>query len=215
MPLNSGANLANARFFFERSIAINSKNIEAYYLLGRVYEEMKDLKKARANYQLALAQNFIHAYNALAYIYIKEEDLDKAYDLLQEGIRRADQQDNPQENQQDNLDDVNLNSAGSDAELIYALNKNLGWVRLLQGNYEDAEIALDDAIVAYETLQQETPETAKVVGGIAYCLLADSLDKQKRFEDATRYWEQCQQTNDGRLAEDDRYLKQASERLSQ
>ncbi|MEM9770662.1 MAG: hypothetical protein AAF889_03515, partial [Cyanobacteria bacterium P01_D01_bin.73] len=219
MPLNTGANLANARFFFERAIAIDSKNIEAYYFLGRVYEEMKDLKKARANYQLALAQNFIHAYNALAYIYIKEEDLDKAYDLLQEGIRRADQQmsqqADPGTNSEDESEKGDSNHFKSDAELIYALNKNLGWVRLLQGNYEDAEIVLDDAIVAYEALQKENPETAKVVGGSAYCLFADSLDKQQRPEEAIPYWQQCQLTNDARVAEQDRYLRLASERLSQ
>ncbi|MEM6502427.1 MAG: hypothetical protein AAF685_11380 [Cyanobacteria bacterium P01_C01_bin.89] len=215
VPLNTGANLANARFFFERAIAIDSKNIEAYYFLGRVYEEMKDLKKARANYQLALAQNFVHAYNALAYIYIREEDLDKAYDLLQEGIRRADQQSIPDKNQSAGTDAGDASISDVDAELIYSLNKNLGWVRLLQGNYEDAEIVLDDAIVAYEALQQESPETAKLVGGVAYCLFADSLDKQERQPEARPFWQQCQLTSNAQVAEQDRYLRLASERLSQ
>ena len=217
IPLNNQANLADARFNFSRAIAINPENIEAYYFLGRVFEEMQDFKAARANYQQALAQDFIHAYNALAYLYIRDGELDKAYDLLQEGLQRAyrQNQDNSDSTAEPQDSATSATKEVVDAELLYALNKNLGWLRAKQGRYEEADFALSDAIAAYKILQKERPQTAEVIGGIAYCLYADVLDKQGLPDDALPYWKNCQLTSDGSLAEQDRFLQIASERLSQ
>lgn len=223
IPLTEDVSIAKARFHFERAIAIDPESIEGHYFLGRTYEEMQDFKSARFYYQQALAEDFIHAYNALAYLYIRDDELDKAYDLLLEGVRRADRVRSaavssvggPKEGKDKLNPPTTENAEAIDVELIYALTKNLGWVRLRQGHYEDAEIALDDAIAAYEDLQRENPITADVIGGIAYCLYADALDKQDRPQEALPFWKQCQLTCDASLAEQDRFLRIASERLSE
>ena len=75
------------------------------------------------------------------------------------------------------------------AKINYSVLKNLGWARLEQQRYADAETQLDEAIRLLEDTLP--PETEVQNRGSSYCLMAQVLDAQERREDADCAWEMC------------------------
>jgi uncharacterized protein HemY len=73
----------------------------------------------------------------------------------------------------------------------YSLFKNLGWVRLEQKRYEEAEGWLKGAI----GLSQQ-PKAVKVVNpSSVHCLLAKVLERQK--QSAMAEWQKCRKLGTG------------------
>jgi uncharacterized protein HemY len=83
----------------------------------------------------------------------------------------------------------------------YALLKNLGWARLGQKRYGEANVHLQSAIA---------------LGGksaTAHCLLAQVLEAQSDLKGAQRQWETCRQSADVQNPDEDVWMGMAQQRL--
>jgi tetratricopeptide (TPR) repeat protein len=181
--------LGEAEQDYLKAISMNADNIKAHYNLGNLYETWQDLEKAKKEYKIAVAGNLPQAYNNLARLYIQEKKYPQATFLLAQGLGLAKKK----------------NTA---PEVIYSLFKNLGWVRLEQGRYEEAQQALQTALGIANNL-----EAAKLKPSAAHCLLAQVLDKQKQ-PTALEQWQKCCQLGSWLNPDEDTWLHLSHQKLS-
>ncbi len=164
--------LTSAQRDYERALKLDPNLVQAHYNLGLIYEDLNDVEKAQAEYQIAVQGGLDVAYNNLARLIILDEENDKAIPLLVNGLKHA-----------------------QDAEVRYDLYKNLGWARLGQARYDEALVALQEAI-------ELAPDKAP-----AYCLLAQVLQaqesEQKVIDDT---WQACLQYGDSSRPDEDAWL---------
>lgn len=182
--------LGSAEQNYLKAIALNPDNFHAYYNLGTLYEEFQNLDRAKKQYLIAVAGGVPQAYNNLGRLYIHEKKYPQAAALLLRGLVLAEKNSNP--------------------ETKYSLLKNLGWARLQQGRYEEAEQALQAAIGI-----ARNPDAKKYIPnpGAAHCLLAQALEKLKR-PTALEQWRQCSQLGSRLNPDEDTWLHLAKEKLS-
>jgi len=89
---------------------------------------------------------------------------------------------------------VDADAAAANADIRYEqykLLKNLGWVRLQQKYYLDAQYWLEQSI----DLQSSIKDQLEEAGGQAapFCLQAQVLEAQKQASAARKSWESCNQ----------------------
>ncbi|NEO06886.1 tetratricopeptide repeat protein [Moorena sp. SIO3I8] len=174
---------SSAQSNYERALSLNPDNAEAHYNLGRLYEDLQDFKKALTQYRLAAQGGLDAAYNELGRLYIQDKKYYQAASLLLQGLEIVQK---------------------GDAETQYALLKNLGWARLEQGRYADAETYLREAIEVEKTFEQ-TPAAA-------HCLLAQVMEK-KAPDNALKEWEMCLGYADVRNPDEDTWFGMARKRI--
>ena len=163
--------LDSARLDYGRALDLNPDYFAAHYNLGLLYEDLQDFKAARAEYRVAVQGGLDAAYNNLARLHILSEEYSPAVSLLLTGLERA---------QDDNVK--------------YDMLKNLGWARLGQGRYSEAEIHLRAAV---ELDADEAP---------AHCLLAQALEGQGDAVGALAEWEDCLRFADPRKPDEDAWI---------
>jgi tetratricopeptide (TPR) repeat protein len=156
LELFHSGQLSKAENDYHRAIKLNPDYYEAHYNLGLLYEDLQDYEKAQSEYKLALRGGLDAAYNNLGHLYIENKEYDKSIAVLITGL-----------------------DISSDNEIRYDLLKNLGWARLMQERYQEAELSLESAI-------KITPDKAS-----AYCLLAQTYDKQNYLDKSINSWEKC------------------------
>lgn len=157
-------NLHQAKADFERAVQIDPGHAISHFHLGRLYEEMQDINKAKEGYSIAAQGGIATGYGNLARLYILTDENDSNSDnayatavfLLMQGMDLA-----RNENEK------------------YLLLKDLGWARLKQKRYDKAIIHLREAI-------QISPDKAP-----AYCLLAQAMEISINKKSADPYWRQC------------------------
>ncbi|AOY82137.1 tetratricopeptide repeat protein [Moorena producens JHB] len=177
---------SSAQSNYERALSLNPDNAEAHYNLGRLYEDLQELDKARTQYRLAVEGGLDAAYNELVRLYIQDKNYSQAVSLLLKG-----------------LDTVPEAETGTQ----YALLKNLGWARLKQERYAEAETYLRDAIELDKTFNQ-TPAAA-------HCLLAQVIENkpEKDPDNALAEWKICLRYTDIRNPDEDIWVGMARERI--
>ncbi|OYD88097.1 hypothetical protein CDG77_25685 [Nostoc sp. 'Peltigera membranacea cyanobiont' 213] len=151
--------LASAQSNYSRAIKLNPDDLKTHHRLGQLYERLQDFDRARTEYQIAVQGDFGKGYNNLARLYILDKKYPAAIALLKEAQLRT------KDNQ--------------DKELQYGLLKNLGWARLEQKRYVDAENNLQEAI---NLTRDRAP---------AYCLIAQIRERQNDKKKAVLEWEKC------------------------
>ncbi|OLT61285.1 tetratricopeptide repeat protein [Moorena bouillonii] len=192
---------STAQSNYERALSLNADNADAHYNLGRLYEDLQDFKKARTQYRLAAQGGLDAAYNELGRLYIQDKKYSQAVSLLLTGL------DNLQENDLQNkllkTEDIQTKN-----ETQYALWKNLGWARLKQGRYADAETHLRDAIELEKTFKQ-TPAAA-------HCLLAQVIENKpaKDPDNALAEWKICLRYTGIRNPDEDIWVDMARKRIN-
>jgi tetratricopeptide (TPR) repeat protein len=197
----------SAKADFERAIAMRSNYGEAYYNLGWLYEELNDLDKAKAQYEVAVqsdpqrfdnAITYVKALNNLGRLYVLKKEYGTAVRLLSQGVERANA--------------INLQGNAEGRDDYYNLLKNLGWARLMQERYDEAEAKLGIAI-------KVNPDRSA-----AYCLLAQVVeakspkDSPKNKTKAVEFWTKCASKvtpRDLAKPEDDDWHGLANKRLSE
>jgi len=137
-------NWSSAQSDYELALALNPDNAEAHYNLGRLYEDLEELDKARTQYRLAAQGDLDAGYNELARLYIKSKKYSEAASLLSRGLELA---------------------SDEDKETRYALWKNLGWAQLGQKRYAEAESSLREAISLDQTRASAHCLLAQVLEG--------------------------------------------------
>ncbi|MCT7971144.1 tetratricopeptide repeat protein [Laspinema olomoucense] len=166
---------ANQRF--NRAFKIDESNAKAAYQLGLI-QEFYDLESAIKYYKIALNSGYAPAYNNLGRIMLKTGELEAATGFLLQGLREIE----------------NKSYEG----LEYYLLKNLGWVRLEQGRYQEAKTLL---------------ESAKQVGGdektgvASHCLLAQV--KEKLRQNPKNEWQICLAYASSNNPDEDNWIHQA------
>ena len=179
--------LDSALSHYQTALSLRPDYPEAHFHSALVYEDLQQYDQAKENYQIVVQSNsgdvplavWLSAHNNLARLYLLEGNNRDAAPLL----LKAQQ-------------DVDADRADTDAEIAdvnYNLLKNLGWVRLNQQRYREAEVTLEEAIL----FDQEVLQTAPFVDSVyadraaAYCLLAQVADAQQRTVNANATWQQC------------------------
>jgi len=165
---------ANARYNYQRALKLNPDYAAAQYNLGLLYEDLQDFKAAKEAYQLAAVNGLDAAYNNLGRLYIREEYYAAAIPFLLRGMDMA-----------------------QDDEVRYDILKNLGWARLGQMRYAEAETYLNAA------LQINTNKSP------AYCVLAQVYERQAKLTKAKTEWENCLRYASERNPDEDAWIAMA------
>ena len=175
---------------FNRAIKLNADDAQAHFQLGNLYEDMQMIEKARPEYQLAIQGGIIGATNNLARLNIFKKDYSGAVSLLLKTLDR------------DKKEPL-------DSKIKHTVLKNLGWARLMQKNYPDAEAKLLEAIDLQSTLKLEKYDIADV-----YCLLAQVMEAQGDKKEALLKWKTCNQYANITIPEQDEWATIAQKRLN-
>jgi Tfp pilus assembly protein PilF len=175
-----GGDWSSAMSDYQRAISLDPDNVQAHHKLGRIYEGLQDLDKAKAEYRLAVQGGFGEAFSDLSRFYIQDKKYSEAVSLLSEGLDKT-----PQHQR----------------SVIYELNKNLGWARLEQKRYPEADMALRDAIDIEPTRVS------------AHCLLAQALEGRGNPKEARKEWEFCYIHTNPREPEEDKWRGIAKQKL--
>lgn len=118
-----------------KAIEFDSDNLDAYYQLATLYEELQEFDKAKKHYLIATKGGFLDAYNNLSYLYIRENKASEAVELLEIAKSLLAKKDQEIEQLTEN-EKLNLQVQK------YSIYKNLGWARLKQNRNQDALINL-------------------------------------------------------------------------
>ncbi|MDX2253943.1 MAG: tetratricopeptide repeat protein [Pseudanabaenaceae cyanobacterium bins.39] len=195
--------IESAKADFERAIAMRPNYGEAYYNLGWLYEEINDLDKAREQYEVAVQSDpqrfdrpitYVKALNNLGRLYLIKKEYATAIHFLNQGV--------------ESLNKFNLQNTPEGKEDYYSLLKNLGWARLMQERYDEADDKLRLAI------QINSERSA------AFCLLAQVLEAKssKDKNQIIDLWTKCASNltpTDLAKPEDDAWQGLANKRLSE
>ncbi|UJB71392.1 tetratricopeptide repeat protein [Acaryochloris sp. 'Moss Beach'] len=175
--------LDSARKDFSRAIALKQDFPKAHFNLALVHEDLQQLEDAKAQYQLVVTQKdlvncnaanadhcddlmiWLQAHNNLAELDIVDEEYGKAAPLLQAGLRKLEQQGN----------EVTPKSK----QLKYNLLKNLGWARLNQTFFSEAENYLKQAA----RMEPKAPDS--------FCMLAKLSEAKNEKQKALPDWKKC------------------------
>ncbi|ABW27594.1 tetratricopeptide repeat protein [Acaryochloris marina] len=175
--------LDSARKDFKRAIALKQDFPKAHFNLALVHEDLQQLEKAKAQYQLVVTQKdlvncnaanadhcddlmiWLQAHNNLAELDIVDEEYGKAAPLLQAGLRKLEQQGNKE--------------TPEGKQLKYSLLKNLGWARLKQKFFSKAEHHLQQAA----QMEPNAPDP--------FCMLAKVSEAKNEQQKALPDWKKC------------------------
>lgn len=200
---NCSPDISKAESRYKRAIIIDSGNAKAHYQLGKIHQEMQDFEQAIFHYKIAAKSKEYRAYYGLSQLYFEQHEyahsdrwLRKATEPIksnQKGYKITDEQqlDLLQKLGRTYLErkeyslaiywlTLGINATKDDKTKQYNLLKLLGWVYLKQQRPE--------ARGTLETAIQLFPKKAP-----AYCLLAQEWERQKKFKEAEKNWEQCLQ----------------------
>ncbi|WP_340092911.1 tetratricopeptide repeat protein [Nostoc punctiforme] len=176
---------------FKRAIQLNADDAQAHFQLGLLYEDLQLIDQARPQYQLAIQGGIPAATNNLARLNIMKKEYAAAVSLLLKALDTDKKQ-------------------PLDAKTKYAVLKNLGWARLKQGNYPDAEAKLLEAINLKYPIK---PKLENYEIAAPHCLLAQVMEAQKEKKAALTEWKTCNQYANITIPEQDEWAAIAQKRL--
>ncbi|MDX2231426.1 MAG: tetratricopeptide repeat protein [Leptolyngbyaceae cyanobacterium bins.349] len=175
---------------FKRAIQLNAEDAQAHFQLGKLYEDLQMPDLARTQYQLAIQGGIPAATNNLARLNIlKKKDYPAVVSLLLKTLESEQKQ-------------------PLDPHVKHAVLKNLGWARLLQKNYPDAEARLQEAIDLESTTKFDREFVADT-----HCLMAQVMEAQGNKKGALPKWKICNQNANITIPEHDEWTAIAQKRL--
>jgi tetratricopeptide (TPR) repeat protein len=183
---------------YKRALKLNADDDQTSFRLGLLYEELQDSDKARSNYRLAARAGIPEAINNLSRLNLLDNKPALATPLLLKS-----------------LEDEKL-----PAETRYALLKNLGWARLLQNDYSDAESYLKDAIDLQKTAKlaekaNDPKNDTTLAIASPYCLLALVKEAQGNKKAALPAWETCNANHNPYITEETNWAVIARKKLKE
>lgn len=205
----------SARQLFQQAIALQPDFVEAHYNLGVLYEDLQETDAAVSEYQLVVKSDFqelplliqLRAHNNLGRLYLIQKDYRAAWIPLERALGLVKEED--------------LN----DPEMLYEnynLLKNLGWVRVEEGYFVDADQYLQEALDLAGQVEQAIatdPFAAEKLGLVsrpaaAACLYAQTLDGLRSPDDAASYWTECLSYGRRSNVDEARWMAIARQRLT-
>jgi tetratricopeptide (TPR) repeat protein len=197
--------LTSAQFDYMRALKLNPDYLEAHYNLGQLYEDLQNFKEAQTHYRVAAQGGLIVAYNKLAHLYILDKNYAAAIPFLLTGLDQIRTREI-----RDKLFSCASNSNSADRNIVteapvellqYEMLKNLGWARLGQERYDEADPYLEEAINLF-------PDKAP-----AYCLRAQVREGQGNAERGLEDWETCLQYASTYVPDEDVWIKLARQKF--
>ncbi len=197
--------LAGAQSNYKRALKLNPDYLGAHFNLGLLYEDLQDVKRAKTEYQIARQRGLVVAQNNLARIYILEKNYAPAIPLLLSGLQQLEKAEIKAElvrcQPAAGLTDQNIVAEAPLELLHYDMLKNLGWARLGQERYNEANINLQTAIDLIDDRAS------------AYCLRAQVLEGLNDPVGALKDWESCLQYASSFNSDEDVWLGLARQRF--
>jgi len=175
--------LIQANKYYQLSLALNPNNRATLYNVAWLCEQVQDLECAIDNYRKSARLGLSAAFSNLGRIYILQGDYEEAITVLQKGSI--------------------LLKRDPSFPVAYALHKNIGWARLEQGEYSEAQKHLDRAI----SIDKKRGE--------AYCLIAQTYERMEDLGKAASHWQNCSDYARPQTPEEDLWLQKAHHRLNQ
>lgn len=169
--------LLSAQYDYQRAIRLFPDYSAAHYNLGLLREDLLDDEAALQSYQIALAGGLDAAYNNAARLYILQQEPEQAVSLLINGLALT-----------------------ADPQVQHDMYKNLGWARVQQGAFHDAQAALEQAL----SLEEKNAAD--------YCLLAQALDGLGE-QTAAAAWQRCVALANSSIPEEDAWRIQGQQWL--
>ncbi|MFB2938854.1 tetratricopeptide repeat protein [Aerosakkonemataceae cyanobacterium BLCC-F154] len=158
--------LRKAEDSYKQALNLDPDNQNINIGLGEVYESLGEFKEAEKHYREAFESGIVKAFNNLGRVYRQNGDPTKAESLFRMGIQRV----------------------KNDDRVRSQLHRNLGWALFDQKQYDTAIPVLNKAI----ELEQKIGST-DVGSGMAYCILAETLEFKNEKEKAAQHWNNCRQ----------------------
>jgi serine/threonine protein kinase len=173
-------NLDSAQFYLKLAVMLDPQLGESYYTQGLIFDANRDFHAARDRYEKSVANVPVKSLNNLARLDILEKQYAAAIPRLEKGLQLV-----------------------KEVDLKSALHKNMGWVLLESGDYQQAESHLSKAI-ALDTKRAS-----------AYCLLARVREAQRDSSGAFTAWQSCLRyaPNEKYQPEVENWVIQAQQRL--
>lgn len=206
----------SARQSFRQAIALRPDFMDAHYNLGVLYEDLQATEAAVSEYQLVVQSDFqelplltqLRAHNNLGRLYIIEGDYREAWVPLERGLGL-----------------VTEEAVLDDPKVLYEqynLLKNLGWVRVEQEHYSDAELYLPEALDLARDIEAaiaNDPDLQAELGlqkrpAAASCLYAQVLDGTGESAEAEDYWKECLSLGRRSNVDEAQWMAIARERLT-
>lgn len=192
--------LDSALQYYQKAIALDPNFAEAHYNLGVLYESLQRPEDAAEEYQIVIQSNLndlgvltkLRAHNNLGRLYILKGQLREAWVPLDRGLSFV----RPQSAQM-------VEEEGVPWEQVllekHNLLKNLGWLRVEQEHFFNADERLREAIDIAEDLAQRLdadPALQELLDrrdrpAAAYCLRAQALEGLGRDAEALAFWRSC------------------------
>ena len=178
-----------------------------YFKMAVWYHNLEDVESAKKYYLKAAQGGLIAAYNNLSYLYIQDNQNAQALQVLKQALPLLAKKDQ-------SLEKLSENSRKELEAQRYSIFKNIGWARVNQKRYEEAENYLSMAIgiANHPDYQTVIPNP-----GAAYCLYAQLFSEDS--SDSQKNWQKCQELIELRLAagsrinaEEDQWLYEAKQR---
>ena len=192
----SKGNLGSAEENYKKAIAINPDNKFAYYNLGNLYEDLKQIKEAKSAYLVAIrSRELPQAYNNLGRLYILDKDYTNAAAFLSQGLEQV----------------LSNQGVADPSEVKYTLYKNLGWLEFAQGNTDEAQEHLKEALKIAKQAQKQTGEAFNA--GAANCLMAQ-IARMNKTPQASYHSQQCCKQASLTQPEEYEWLSQARHHLA-
>lgn len=169
---NNSGYIGSAMSAHQQAIAVQPDYAEARYQLGRIYERLQQADKAIQEYQQVIQSDLgdlsllaeLRARNNLGRLYILKAKYLEAWEVLHVGL---------------NLIKEDTQITDDILHEQYSLLKNLGWLRLDEKHYIEAEEFLKGAI------------NLDSIRASAYCLQAQILEGTNREQESLPYWNNC------------------------
>lgn len=172
--------LAKAEDSYLRAMETNPADLSLHTNIGEIYESMGNLDKALKHYSISANTGELAGINNMGRTLINrihpqllkpQPELAEAFLLL--GLKHI----------EDNKDN---NPSYEEKDLHYQLARNAGWAMLMQKKYTRAEKMLLKAVQLDESIPHE-----QTGGGMAYCFLAETYDRQGKTKRAKKHWHNC------------------------
>lgn len=167
--------LADAEMKYLQGLEVAPDDLRFNLALGQVYESMGALDRALEEYKKMAETGDLAGLNNIGRVYLfrfnpieRRRTPELAEAFLRLGLQRAKAAEKP------------------DPNILYQLNRNLGWALLNQEKYQEAEVYLKRAVGLDQGIKGN-----QIGGGIAYCLLGHAYRALENMGKAEQNWTAC------------------------
>ncbi|MEM0981083.1 MAG: tetratricopeptide repeat protein, partial [Cyanobacteria bacterium P01_H01_bin.58] len=194
--LATEGNFRAAEAAYQRATNLDTSNGQAYHDLGQLYADWNRDDDAQEQFLLAVKEGYLPAFNSLATVYLENAESGEAVSILTTALNGIDETPETQSVR---------------AELL----SSLGWARVQQERYVEAETALEESIALQQDIssQSTVATSAEPTNAQPYCLLFQAAQQLEDTSTAVQAAETCTSRANTLNVQEDRWAYDAREYL--